>query len=152
MFIVNDSKRPFYKVYLLDDDQCTLDLVEAMLDADPDNFYEVLKFTSSPEALKAIFLEPPDFLILDVNLPIINGFEICQKVKANCNLSDITIILMTAYHSKYAWYDGLLLYRADSYLPKPFSCETFIKHIHDIISLKQRHLPGHTNTIIAKVI
>lgn len=149
---MNDVQRPFYRVYLLDDDQCTLDLIEAMLDADPDNYYEVSKYSSSPEALKKIVFNPPDILILDVNLPVINGFEVCQKIKSTSSISSVTIILITAYNSSYAWHDGLLVYRADYYLAKPFKCEEFIRHIHSVVQLKSRRLTEHKNDLISRVI
>lgn len=152
MFYVNDVSKPFYKVYLLDDDQCTLDLIEAMLDADPAIYYEVTKFTSSPEALKAIIHNQPDILILDVNIPIMNGFEVCQKIKSNVHTAFITVVLITAYSSEFVWHDGLLLYHADYYLSKPFECESFIDHIHSVIKLKQGNLPGHKNQLISKSI
>lgn len=149
---MNDINKPYFKVYLLDDDQGTLDLIEAMLDADPVNYYEVTKFTSSPEALKAIIYNQPDLLILDVNIPVMNGFEVCQKIKSNVHTAFITVVLITAYGSEYVWHDGLLLYHADYYLSKPFECEPFIEHIHSVVSLKQGKLPDHKNQLISKSI
>lgn len=149
---MNEVQRPFHRVCLLDDDQCMLDLIEAMLDADLDNYYQVSKYSSSPEALKTIFFDPPDILILDVNLPIMNGFEVCQKIKSTPALSSVTVILVTAYDSNYAWHDGLLLYRADYYMAKPFKCEEFIDHIHSVIQLKSRRLTEHKNDAISRVL
>lgn len=149
---MNDVQQSFYKIYLLDDDQSTLDLIEAMLDADPGHYYEVSKYTSSPEALKAINFDPPDILILDVNLPVINGFEVCQKIKSSVSTSSVTVILITAYNSSFVWHDGLLVYRADYYLAKPFKCEEFIRHIHSVILLKSRRLTEHKNNLISKMI
>lgn len=149
---MNDVHQPFYRVYLLDDDQCTLDLIEAMLAADPRNYYEVSKYSSSPEALKSITFDPPDILILDVNLPVINGFEVCQKIKSTPSISSVTIILITAYDSSYAWHDGLLVYRADYYMTKPLKCEEFLDHIHSVVQLKSRRLTEHKNNLISKVI
>jgi len=149
---MSNARKPFYRVYLIDDDQYILDLMEAMLDTEPDNFYQVTKFSSSPEALKSIFLVPPDLIILDVNMPVINGFEICQKLKSNPATCSVTVVLITAYGSRHAWYDGLLTYRADSYIAKPFSCESFIQIIQDVILLKKGILPNHKNNLISKSI
>ncbi len=149
---MNNDKQPFYRVFLLDDDQCMLDLIEAMLDADTDHYFQISKFTNSPEALKEISYDPPDILILDVNLPIINGFEVCQKIKSNAVTSSVTIILITAYDSNYVWHDGLLVYHADYYMAKPFKCENFINNIHVILNLKARRLTVNKNKIISRFI
>lgn len=152
----NEGRRK-YKVYLLDDDPTVLELIEAILVTDRSYYYDIKKFSNPVDTLKFIHKDIPtnlpDILILDLNLPIMNGFEICQKLKSNSLTSNITIIVVTAYNSNHIWYNTLLTYRADYYITKPFEYKRFLDCIHNIIKLKNKELPNNIkNETIAKII
>ncbi|HBC76561.1 MAG: hypothetical protein A2008_05280 [Candidatus Wallbacteria bacterium GWC2_49_35] len=141
-----------YSVFLVDADECSANLIEAMLLSDDKRKYRVEKFSGSPEAFMRAKAEKPDFLILDINMPVMNGFEICQNLKSAPETKDITVILMTAYSSSFAQYDGLVTYRADCYIAKPFSRETLLRNIENLIMIKEGRLPCNRNNLISNFI
>lgn len=141
-----------YNVLLIDDDECSRNLLEAILLSDEKRQYSVKKFSNSPAALMCAKSEKPDFIILDINMPIMNGFEICQNLKSSAETKDIIVMLMTAYNSSFAQYDGLVTYRADCYIAKPFSRETLIRNIENLMMIKEGKLPFNRNNLISNFI
>jgi len=144
--------KKIYRVMLVDADDCSARLIEAMLLSDEERKYDIRIFSNSPGALKEAKSSIPDFLILDINMPIMNGFEICQNLKSSHETKDILIMLMTAYNSSFAQYDGLVTYRADCYIAKPFSRETLVRNIENLLMIKEGRLPFNRNNLISNFI
>ncbi|KEP69784.1 response regulator transcription factor [Thioclava sp. BHET1] len=70
-------------------------------------------------ALEKIRETRPDLVLLDVMLPEVSGYEICQKVRADAALADVRILMMTARGSAMERRKGLAL-GADGFIAKPF--------------------------------
>jgi DNA-binding response OmpR family regulator len=70
-------------------------------------------------ALELIRDTRPDLVLLDVMLPEVSGYEICQKIRADKDLSDVRILMMTARGSAMERRKGLAL-GADGFIAKPF--------------------------------
>jgi adenylate cyclase len=70
-------------------------------------------------ALEKILADPPDLIILDVNMPEMDGFEVCAAVKRNPKTAQIPVLMLTAQTDVDSRVTGLGL-GADDYLPKPF--------------------------------
>jgi two-component system cell cycle response regulator DivK len=81
--------------------------------------YEVSEAEDGPSALKKALLEMPDLILLDIQLPGIDGFEVAQRLKANDGLPHIPIVLV----SSYALGDEEARARDSgcAYMPKPIS-------------------------------
>lgn len=75
---------------------------------------------SGEEAMEIIAASPPDLILLDIMLPIIDGFEVCQRVRENPRWNSIRIILLTAMGGEANVAKGIAL-GADAYITKPFS-------------------------------
>lgn len=101
------------KVLVVDDEKDIADLVALYLENE--NF-EVLKFYNGADALACIDQENIDLAILDVMLPDINGFTLCQKVREQYHFP---IIMLTAKEEEIDKITGLTL-GADDYITKPF--------------------------------
>jgi two-component system response regulator VanR len=101
------------KVLVVDDEHEIADLIEVYL---RNENYEVLKFYSAKEALSCIETTEPDLAILDIMLPDINGFELCQKIREQ---HTYPIIMLTAKDEEMDKITGLTL-GADDYMTKPF--------------------------------
>lgn len=72
--------------------------------------------------------EKPDLLILDVNMPVMDGFEVLQKVRSDERLKTLPVIMFTIKalnEDKIAGYD----YGADDYITKPFDSKLFIAKV-----------------------
>ena len=94
--------------------------------------YEVVTATNGQEALDLIQKEEPDLILLDIELPVMNGYEVCQRVKTNEKLKHIPIIFLTASSaSKIA--EKAKEFNADDYLIKPFDSEELLKKIKNFI-------------------
>lgn len=103
-------------ILVLDDEKEIADLVELYLINEKD--YTVYKFYETKEALACIETIPLDMAILDIMLPDMNGFEICELIRKK-NLS-FPIIMLTAKIGDYDKIKGLSV-GADDYLTKPFN-------------------------------
>lgn len=77
----------------------------------------------------AALANPPDLVLLDLNLPDIDGFEVCRRLKANPKTRDAMIFMLSARGSMQDVVDGLSSY-ADDYLTKPFQPRILMARIH----------------------
>lgn len=101
------------KVLIVDDEQEIADLIEVYL---RNENYEVFKFYSAKEALSCIDRAELDLAILDIMLPDINGFTLCQQIRKQ---HTYPIIMLTAKDEETDKITGLTL-GADDYITKPF--------------------------------
>ena len=82
--------------------------------------YNVLVAENGHDALDMIYKYNPDLVLLDIMLPGIDGYEVCEIVRLNPKLRDIKIIFLTAKGREVEIAKGLAL-GADDYITKPFS-------------------------------
>src|ERR1017187_5202415 len=78
---------------IVDDNPANLKLLEDMLRQDG---YEVRSFPRGRLALTAAMRNPPDLILLDINMPEMNGYEVCEHLKSTEELSDIPVIFLSA--------------------------------------------------------
>lgn len=115
------------KILVVDDEQDLLDFVTLRLEA---NNYQVVVARDGEEALKFFVQEKPDLVLLDIVMPKLNGFKVCQALKKNPAGAKIPIIMLTAKDRvndiKLAKESG-----ADAYIVKPFDASTLLVTIKD---------------------
>ncbi|MEX0682848.1 MAG: response regulator transcription factor [Dehalococcoidia bacterium] len=99
---------------------------------------EVKSATNGEEALAMIEREKPDFVLLDVVLPGMDGFQICQEVR---QFSDVPIVMLTARDSEVDKVRGLEM-GADDYITKPFSHLELLARVRAVIRRYQSQLPA----------
>jgi adenylate cyclase len=87
-------------------------------------------------ALEQIDAAPPDLVILDVNMPEVDGFEVCAAIKRNPATAKIPVIMLTAQADVESRVQGLGL-GADDYLPKPFHPRELIARIQTRLRAKE---------------
>ena len=80
-------------ILIVDDMPTNLDLLCGML---RDRGYRVRVATSGPRALAAVHAEPPDLLLLDVNMPGMSGYDVCRQLKSDDGLRGIPVIFISA--------------------------------------------------------
>lgn len=83
-------------------------------------YYNVDSASNGAEALKILNKQSYDLVISDVMMPVMNGIELCRKIKSNISTSHIPVILLTAKATKDDYVEGLES-GADVYIEKPFS-------------------------------
>lgn len=116
-------------ILLVDDNDEILEFLERMLRSK----YIILKAEDGAEALKILEKEAVQLIISDVMMPVIDGFELCKRIKSNFEFSHIPIILLTAKNAIQAKVEGLEL-GADAYIEKPFSKEYLQAQIASLLN------------------
>lgn len=96
--------------------------------------FEVSVARDGEEALERIRADRPDLVLLDVMMPKINGFEVCQAVRADPGLVDVHILMLTAKGREAEIAKGLAL-GADAYVPKPFSTRDLVVQVRSMLGL-----------------
>ena len=94
--------------------------------------YDVLVAKRGEDALEMIYKYKPDLVILDIMLPGIDGFEVCEIVRLNPDYRDIKILFLTARRDEEEIAKGLAL-GADAYITKPFSNEKLVAAVHEVL-------------------
>jgi DNA-binding response OmpR family regulator len=85
------------------------------------------------EALARVAEIVPDLVILDLMMPKIDGFEVCEKIRANPLWEGIRIIILTAKGRDFERKKGISL-GADDYMTKPFSTRDILKRVKELLS------------------
>jgi two-component system alkaline phosphatase synthesis response regulator PhoP len=92
--------------------------------------------SSGDAALKAVAAAPPDLMILDLNLPVIDGAEVCRLVRARQPTAGLPIIMLTARTAETDRVAGLEL-GADDYVTKPFSLRELAARVRAVLRRRQ---------------
>lgn len=101
------------KILVVDDDPMLSELVAYNLKADD---YEVVTAADGQEGLRQFYAERPDLVILDIAMPKLDGYQVCQRIR---EMSDTPVIMLTAKGQEEEIIRGLDL-GADDYITKPF--------------------------------
>jgi two-component system alkaline phosphatase synthesis response regulator PhoP len=96
------------------------------------NGYEVAVVSNGKEALAAMNRECPDLVLLDIMMPILDGFEVCQKIREKPEWQAVKIILVTAMGREANIEKGLSL-GADAYVLKPFSNAEIVDKVRKLL-------------------
>ena len=94
--------------------------------------FNVLITCSGSEALKIIEFNPPDIILLDLILPDVNGFEVCQRLKAKAKTKQIPIVICSIRKSAIEQFWGLRI-GANAYLTKPVVHENLVQTIDRLV-------------------
>ena len=94
--------------------------------------YDVRTASDGEEELATIEADPPDVILLDVNMPTKYGFEVCETVRARNEWSHIRIIMLTAHGRDIEREKGLAL-GADDYLTKPFAIREVVSKVQELL-------------------
>lgn len=96
--------------------------------------YELVMTTSGEAALKAIKEEPPDLILLDINMPGIDGYQVCKELKESEHYNDIPIIFLTARADEEDLVKGFEVGAVD-YVTKPFNKSELLARVKTHIEL-----------------
>ncbi len=132
MDFLKDFERNF-KVLVADDQPHNIGLVEKILQS---GRCQVLTASNGREALEMFYQHEPDLVLLDVLMPEMDGYEVCQKIKQDEQYQLTPIIMITALQEPEAKIRGLEA-GADDFLNKPFGVAEFIARVRSSLRLKQ---------------
>lgn len=122
------------KILIVDDEPHIRLLLEQTLEDLEDEGVELLTAENGEEALDAIKAERPDLVFLDVMMPKMNGFDVCNAVKNELSLKDIYIIMLTAKGQEFDKLQGKEV-GADLYMTKPFDPDEVVKRSMQVLEL-----------------
>ncbi len=105
------------KILVVDDEPDILKIITFRL---KNEGYEVIAAKNGQEALDLVNREMPDLVLLDLRLPVISGYKVCEILKADKNLKQIPIVFLTASVIKGNIAKKAKEFKADGYLIKPF--------------------------------
>ena len=117
------------RILIVDDNATNLKLVAYLMKA---NGYTVDTALEAEAAIAAIHANRPDVILMDIQLPGIDGLELTRRLKADAKTRDIVIVAVTAYAMK-GDQDKALAAGCDDYITKPIDTralpETFARHL-----------------------
>jgi signal transduction histidine kinase len=123
---------PNANILIVDDTIANLQLLSAILE---EAGYEVRPAQSGKMALQAAKLNPPDLVLLDINMPEVNGYEVCLAFKADPDLESIPIIFISAMNEVN---DKVMAFRVGGvdYISKPFHAQEVLARVSTHLELR----------------
>lgn len=123
------------KVLIVDDEAHIRMLLEQTLDALVDAGVELLTADNGGAALGIIQTEQPSLVLLDVMMPVMNGFDVCKRVKADPKLRGVFVMMLTAKGQELDRVTGAEV-GADLYLTKPFDPDDVLRRAAQVLGLE----------------
>ncbi len=118
---------------IVDDNATNLHVLSDVLD---DAGFEVRVAQNGEMALQKVEYDPPDLILLDVMMPGLNGFETCERLKADSKTKEIPIIFMTALSETVDKVRGLSLGAVD-YITKPFQQDEVLARVRTHLQISR---------------
>jgi DNA-binding response OmpR family regulator len=123
------------QILVVDDEPRYVRLMEANLASEG---YHVLKASNGQEAVEAVDKHHPDLVLLDVMMPVLSGFEACERIR---EFSNVPVIMVTAKGDEQDRVKGLDV-GADDYIVKPYSATELLARVRAV--LRRAQLSGGT--------
>jgi len=117
------------KVLVVDDEPDLTDIIQTFLEGAG---YHVTSENSSVKAIERAKVLKPDLVLLDITMPVMDGYQVCQELKKNSATADIPVVFLTGKDpgedNKRSFKSG-----ADLYIKKPFSCESLLEIVRIVL-------------------
>lgn len=120
------------KVLIVDDEPNIVAALEFLLEK---NGYEVKVAGNGADALEQLDAFRPDLVLLDVMVPKLSGYEVCQRMRSEPRWRDIKIVMLSAKGREVEVNKGMSL-GADLYVTKPFSSAELVATIHRLLAAR----------------
>ena len=140
-----DDEHAMTSIMVVDDTPANLKLLTDLLQGEG---YRVLAFPSGRLALDAAARKAPDLILLDINMPEMNGFEVCAQLKADKNLKDIPVLFLSGLSNTADKVKAFSVGGVD-YVTKPFQLEEVCARVqtHQRLRSIQRQLGEHNRNL-----
>ncbi|MEG4024599.1 response regulator [Microcoleus sp. S13C4] len=120
-------------IMLVDDEPANLTLLEELLHL---KGYATVSALSGHEALSLARASRPDLILLDIMMPEMNGFDVCEILRKDTALQTVPVIFLTALDDDSSRLRGLEM-MADDYVTKPFNSRLLLAKVENILQLSQ---------------
>ena len=118
------------KILIVEDEEDILELISAIFDDIGD--YRILCAKDGREALGIARVDNPDIILLDIQIPILNGYEVCKSLKSDPTMSNTKVLMLSGMAQNSDWLKAQQA-RADGYITKPFSSTELMKKVEGLL-------------------
>jgi len=122
------------KILIVDDEAHLRMLIQQTLEELEDEGVELLTAANGEEALSVIETAKPNLVFLDVMMPRLSGFDVCDRAKHDLGLTDVYIVLLTAKGQEFDRQRGQQV-GADLYMTKPFDPDALVQKARDVLGM-----------------
>ena len=122
------------KVVCIEDEPEMIDLVKLILGR---KGFDLIGAMGGREGLEAVRRVRPDLVLLDLMMPDMDGWEVYQQMKADEELSNIPVIVVTAKAQSIDKVLGLHIAKVDDYVTKPFGPQELLQSVERVLSKKE---------------
>ncbi|HAA28769.1 MAG TPA: hybrid sensor histidine kinase/response regulator, partial [Cyanobacteria bacterium UBA8553] len=145
----DNASTPLADILVVDDTPDNLRLLSTMLS---EQEYKVRKVTSGQLALRVVSLAPPDLILLDINMPQMNGYDVCKHLKAEPKTSEIPVIFISALDDVWDKVKAFDVGGVD-YITKPFQSEEVLARVKNQLTLRslQKQLSEQNARLIQEI-
>lgn len=130
---INESVRSAGKVLVVDDHPANVDLLSSMLTREG---YQVVTASDGEQALRMVDATHPDLVLMDVLMPKLSGYEVCEHMKRNPATRLTPVVLITALHEREDKIQGINA-GADDFLTKPVNVHELKARVRSLVRLKR---------------
>ena len=120
------------KILIIEDNEKNLYMIKFMMEQ---NGYQVVEAKDGVEGVEMAAIEKPDLILMDIQLPLLDGYEATRQIKANKKISHIPVIAITSY-AMVGDREKALEAGCDGYIEKPINPELFLAEIKQYLSKK----------------
>jgi adenylate cyclase len=128
------SAEPQPKVLVVDDLEQNIRLLEAVLGS---NGYEVRSASSGPEALERVSEDVPDIVLLDIQMPGMNGYEVCRRLRESPATQFLPVVMVTSSDQEVRI--NAIEAGADDFIIKPFNKQELLARVRSLVRIKRYH-------------
>lgn len=118
------------KMLIVEDEEDILELLCAVFKHLGD--YEILRARDGEEALRIAREDNPDIILLDIQLPIVNGHEVCKLVKSDPAMSHTKVLMLSGMAQNSDWQKAQEV-GADGYITKPCSSTALVEKVEELL-------------------
>ena len=122
------------RILIVDDEAHLRMLIQQTLEELEDEGVELLTASNGEEALAAIETMKPNLVFLDVMMPKLSGFDVCERAKQQLGLKDTYIVLLTAKGQEFDRLRGQQV-GADLYMTKPFDPDALVQKARSVLGM-----------------
>ena len=128
------SAEPQPKVLVVDDLEQNIRLLEAVLGS---NGYDVTAASSGPEALERVSEDVPDIVLLDIQMPGMNGYEVCRRLRESPATQFLPVVMVTSSDQEVRI--NAIEAGADDFIIKPFNKQELLARVRSLVRIKRYH-------------
>lgn len=121
------------RILVVDDQAQNVELIQELLGT---SGYKVSTAYDGEDALRKVHAELPDLVLLDIMMPKMDGYQVCEALRAADETKDIPIIFVTAKTEVKDWTHAIFNMGANSYVTKPINSKKLLEKVQSVLKMK----------------